>query len=131
MIIKRRKDYEEYERLKHQRPWRRMYQIGNNIYRVMMIYYPAFWQEWLIEPMEGRPQWKKLRGVYLTLRYDVIMYYGPARTTEELDATAEMMNARWRKMVESGAIERCFRDDIEPLDLDIWGDDDAAARRGV
>jgi len=45
------------------------------------------------------------------------MYYGPAVTTEELNRQTNEMNVQWKKMVDSGAIERCFRNDFEPLDL--------------
>lgn len=122
MTIKRRVDYEQYERVKHQRSWRRMYQVGNKIYRVILIHQPAFWREWL-DGTFRRGLWAVLRGIYLTLRHDAIMYYGPARTTEELDKEADEFNKRWQKMVKSGAIERCFRDDIKAINIDIWGDE--------
>ena len=121
MTIKRRIDYEQYERLKHQRPWRRMYQIGNKVYRVMMIHNPAFWKEWL-ECTFGFGIWRVLRGIYLTLRYDVIVYHGQARTTEELDAEAEEFNKKWKELVDSGAIERLFNEDVKALDINVGGD---------
>ena len=118
MIIERRKDYEGYEFPRHQRPWRRMYQVGKSIYKVNLISQRAFWDEWMWFAGH-RSLWDKIRCVYLTLRYDLVMYYGEARTTEELNAEADDFNKRWKAMVDSGAIERCFRDDIKALELDL------------
>jgi len=122
MIIKRRKDYEQYERPKHQRPWVRIYQVGDRLYRCKLIYYPAFLGEfnWYFRHCS---LWQKLKYILMTIRHDMIMFYGrPAKTTEELDREADEFNARWQKMVQSGAIEAAFSDDYEPLNIDIWGD---------
>jgi hypothetical protein len=106
--MKRRKDFERYEFRKHQRPWRRMYQVGNRIYKVNLLTYPGFWQEWnWVAKHLGI--WGKLRSIYLTLRYNTVMYYGPARTTAELNREAAEFNARWKNMIKSGAIEACFK----------------------
>ena len=115
-MIKRRKDYEEYERPRHQRSWIRMYQVGSRVYKCRLIFHPGYWEEfnWFFKHCSV---WEKLRYVSISIRHDMVMYYGPARTTKELDAEADAFNERWQKMVQSGAIEAAFRDDIEPLNV--------------
>ncbi len=91
-----------------------MYQVGNGIYKVNLLIYPGFWQEWnWVAKHVGI--WRKLRYMYLTLRYDVVMCYGPAKTTEELDREADELNARWKKMIDSGGIEAMFDNSLRPL----------------
>ena len=116
MIIKRRRDYEGY--LGYTLDWVRAYQFLGKVYRVYMLFNPEFlrfvWNDW--------PE-KRVRVFWLYVKSLLFVIDPVAATTEKLQGEMDAFNARWRKMVESGAIERMFKNDFEPLDLDTWGDE--------
>ncbi len=102
-MIKRRIDFEQCEFARHQRPWRRMYQIGNKIYKCNLIFRPDYISEalWITQGFTLR---QRLRYFISILKHDVIMEYGPARTTEELNREADEINSQWNRIVKSGVI---------------------------
>ena len=112
MIIKRRKDYEGY--LGYNLDWVRVYQFFGKVYRVYMVFHPEFlrfvWNDW--------PE-KRARVFWIYVRSLLLVVDPIVATTEMLQAEMDAFNTRWQKMVKSGAIERCFRDDIKELELDL------------
>jgi len=112
--MRRRRDYEAFCRMRAD--WIQLWQVGNSVYRIENVFNREYWIDWWIG-WPGKRLWALWRQVVNTFKLKTVMYYGPAVTTEELNRQTNEMNVQWKKMVDSGAIERCFRNDFEPLNL--------------